>query len=84
MGADASNQPPPYEGRNLYLADRALRAAVDRGGAGWAQNRLTEWGAALGSAEMSALAARANRYAPELRTHDRFGNRIDEVGFDPA
>ena len=84
MSADESNQPPPYEGRNLYLTDDVLRAAVDRGGASWAHARLTEWGAALGSAEMSALAARANHYGPELRTHDRFGNRIDEVGFDPA
>ncbi|HXU55589.1 MAG TPA: isovaleryl-CoA dehydrogenase, partial [Casimicrobiaceae bacterium] len=84
MPADDSNQPPPYEGRNLYLADRALREAVQRGGAAWSHDRLEEWGAALGSAELSALAARANRFTPELRTHDRFGNRIDEVGFDPA
>jgi putative acyl-CoA dehydrogenase len=84
MGSVDSNQSPPYEGRNLYLSDRALRAAVDRAGAAWAHTGLTEWGAALGSHELSALAARANRFGPELRTHDRFGNRIDEVGFDPA
>ena len=84
MASVDSNQPPPYEGRNLYLSDRALRAAVERGGAAWAHAGLTEWGAALGSAELSALAARANRFGPELRTHDRFGNRLDEVGFDPA
>src|SRR5262249_43964228 len=30
------------------------------------------------------LAARANRFAPELKTHDRFGERIDEVVFDPS
>jgi putative acyl-CoA dehydrogenase len=84
MAAEDTNQPPPYEGRNLYRADRALRAAVERGGAAWSHERLEEWGAALGSAELSALAARANRFPPELRTHDRFGNRIDEVGFDPA
>ena len=29
MAADDANQPPPYEGRNLYLADHALRAAVE-------------------------------------------------------
>ncbi len=84
MAIDASNQPPPFEGRNLYLGDPALLAAVERGGAAWSHERLTEWGAALGSAELFALAARANRFGPELRTHDRFGNRIDEVGFDPA
>jgi len=81
--ADA-NQPPAFEGRNLYLTDRALRSAVEREGAAWAHERLEAWGAVMGSAETYALAARANRYGPELRTHDRFGNRIDEVVFDPA
>jgi putative acyl-CoA dehydrogenase len=84
MPVSDSNQPPPFEGRNLYLCNGALRAAVERAGAAWSHERLTEWGAALGSAELFALAARANRFGPELRTHDRFGNRIDEVGFDPA
>jgi hypothetical protein len=40
MAAEDTNQPPPYEGRNLYLADRALRAAVERGGAAWSHDRL--------------------------------------------
>jgi putative acyl-CoA dehydrogenase len=79
-----ANQPPPFEGRNLYATHATLREAVDRGGAAWAHPRLDAWGALLGSAEVYALAARANRYPPELRTHDRFGNRIDEVSFDPA
>ena len=82
-GAGA-NQPPPFEGRNLYLADRALRSAAEREGAGWARERLEAWGAVTGSAETYSLAARANRFGPELKTHDRFGNRIDEVVFDPA
>jgi putative acyl-CoA dehydrogenase len=78
------NQPPPFEGRNLYLTHRALQEAIRREGASWAEQRLTEWGAKLGRAETFALAARANRCSPELKTHDRFGNRIDEVLFDPA
>ncbi len=82
--ADAANQPPPFEGRNLYLTDRALQAAAEREGAAWAADRLAAWGAELGSAETYALAARANRFAPELKTHDRFGNRIDEVVFDSS
>ena len=82
-GGDA-NQPPAFEGRNLYLSDRALRSAAEREGAAWAADRLEAWGAAMGSAETYALAARANRFGPELKTHDRFGNRIDEVVSDPA
>ena len=36
-----ANQAPPFEGRNLYLTDRALQDAVGREGAGWANDRLT-------------------------------------------
>ena len=81
--ADA-NQPPPYEGRNLFLTDASLQEAVAREGARWAHAQLVAWGELLGRSETHALAARANRCAPELHTHDRFGNRIDEVVFDPA
>ena len=84
VGAHTTNQPPPFEGRNIYLADRLLQAAVQREGAHWAHERLGAWGEALGRADTLALAARANRYVPELRTHDRFGERVDEVVFDPA
>ncbi len=82
--AQDTNQAPPYEGRNLYLSHRALQEAVTREGAEWAGSRLVAWGARLGSAETLALAVRANRFGPELLTHDRFGNRVDEIAFDPA
>ena len=38
----------------------------------------------VGSERMQTLAMQANRYAPELRTHDRFGNRSDAVEYHPA
>ena len=41
-------------------------------------------GELVGSERMQVLAAQANRFAPELRTHDRFGNRIDAVEYHPA
>jgi len=78
------NQPPPYEGRNLYLADTALQEAVAREGAGWAQDALAAWGATLGSAESFALADDANRFPPQLRLRDRGGERVDAVEFHPA
>jgi putative acyl-CoA dehydrogenase len=84
MSAPDWNQPPPFEGRNLYLTDPALQHAVQREGGGWAHERLAAWGEVLGRAETFALAARANRVAPELRTHDRFGDRIDEVAYDSS
>ncbi len=78
------NQPPPYEGRNLYLTDPALRHAVAREGAAHADAVLAAWGDTLGRAETFALADTANRNAPQLHTHDRFGERIDDVEFHPA
>jgi putative acyl-CoA dehydrogenase len=84
MSAPDSNQPPPFEGRSLYLSDPTLQRAVQREGGAWAHERLAVWGETLGRAETFALAARANRFTPELRTHDRFGNRIDEIAYDPS
>ena len=78
------NQPPPYEGRNLYLANVALREAVSREGAAFAEHALASWGERMGSAETFALADAANRFPPQLRLLDRAGERVDSVEFHPA
>jgi putative acyl-CoA dehydrogenase len=78
------NQPPPFEQVDLFATDAALREGLAREGAAWAAEPVGAFGALCGSAEMLALGARANQKPPELRTHDRFGHRIDEVEFDPA
>jgi putative acyl-CoA dehydrogenase len=77
------NQPLPLQGVNLYRADRTLADATERLDAGWARAQLEAYGEQAGGplAEAGYL---ANRYRPELRTHDRYGRRIDEVGFHPA
>jgi len=69
---------------NLYAADSALREAVVREGAPWAEAELNAFGAHVGTAEYLELGALANRFQPELDTHDRFGNRVDLVKFHPA
>jgi putative acyl-CoA dehydrogenase len=69
---------------NLYLEDRALREAVAREGAAWADGELAAFGAMAGSAAHLELGVLANRVPPELDTHDRFGNRVDLVRFHPA
>ncbi len=38
----------------------------------------------VGSADAQELARDANRHRPELRTHDRYGHRIDLVEYHPA
>lgn len=81
---DVLNQPPEFTGFNAYLGDAALRDAVAAFGAGWAEARLTGCGGRVGSAQVQELAREANRRVPELRTHDRFGHRIDMVEFSPA
>ena len=78
------NQPPPFEGRDLFAIDAALQAAIARRGADWAMPQLHAWGAWLGTEATYALADAANRHPPELRAFDRRGERIDEIVFDPA
>ncbi|WP_028923334.1 acyl-CoA dehydrogenase family protein [Pseudonocardia acaciae] len=78
------NQPPPLEDYDPFALDAPLREAVDRAGAGWATDRVSELGRRVGSAEMIELGRRANRFVPELRTFDRYGHRIDEVELDDS
>jgi putative acyl-CoA dehydrogenase len=77
------NQVPPLEGYDVFSADRALREALTRADAGWAEARLRRLGAIAGGPAM-AWGVQANAFPPVLRTHDRFGHRIDEVEFHPA
>lgn len=78
------NQPTVLENYNPYLEDRALREGVERGGAGWAEERLVAFGEKTGRAEFIELGTLANKFSPVLQTHDRFGQRRDEVEFHPA
>jgi putative acyl-CoA dehydrogenase len=80
----SANQPPPLVGYNAWSGDRILMEAVKREGGGWISDRASRMGDLVGSERMQTLAMQANRYAPELRTHDRFGNRIDAVEYHPA
>jgi putative acyl-CoA dehydrogenase len=83
QGTHTWNQAPPLEGYNLFTTNRPLVDAVRREGGGWAEERLSALGDELGG-EPLRWGELANRNAPQLRTHDRFGHRIDEVEFHPA
>jgi putative acyl-CoA dehydrogenase len=82
-GTQTWNQSPPLESYNLFATNRPLVEAVRREGGGWAEERLSALGDELGGEPLS-WGELANRNAPQLRTHDRFGHRIDEVEFHPA
>ncbi len=78
------NQPPPLEDYNVFETDTPLREALNREGGDWGVDRLRDLGAVAGSAEAREHSRRAERNEPILRTHDRYGNRIDEVELDPS
>jgi putative acyl-CoA dehydrogenase len=78
------NQSTPLEDVNLYEIDLPLRQAVKREGGSWAEDRISALGRVCGSAEVLRQGAEANDFPPKLKTHDRFGHRIDEVEFHPA
>ncbi|MFE9558576.1 acyl-CoA dehydrogenase family protein [Streptomyces sp. NPDC006692] len=83
-----TNQAPPLVGYDVFTADRALSEAVERHTApellGGVREELTELGRSAGSAQAQQWGAQANENPPKLRTHDRYGNRIDEVDFHPS
>jgi putative acyl-CoA dehydrogenase len=80
----AANQPPPLPETNLFEADLALQEALAREGGGWGTARVRELGALAGSEPAREHAARAERNQPTLQTHDRAGERLDEVRCDPS
>ena len=79
-----TNQPPLLADVNLLSTDAALFDGIRRESALTALPALLELGQQLGRTEVQQLADQANRHAPELKTHDRFGNRIDAIEFHPA
>ncbi|MGI5379067.1 acyl-CoA dehydrogenase family protein [Streptomyces sp. CA-251387] len=83
-----TNQPPPLVAHDVYTSDRALTEAVERHLAPELQDEVRSELAALGrtcgSAQVQEWGALANENPPRLRTHDRYGRRIDEVEFHPS
>src|SRR5881397_2855232 len=78
------NQPPPLEGYNVYESNLPLVEALRREGAEAFEERVRALGERAGTAESLERGRLANEHPPVLRTHDRYGNRIDEVEFHPA
>lgn len=81
---DVLNQAPPLANYNLYLSDPTLNEAIHREGADWAEAQLSVLGQFLSTEEAQHWGFDANENEPVLHTHDRFGNRRDEVEFHPS
>jgi putative acyl-CoA dehydrogenase len=76
------NQVPPLVGTDISTHVPLLEG-LRREGAGWAEPELRELGA-MGNSERWQEAGRlVDQHPPVLRTHDRNGNRIDEVEYLP-
>src|SRR5687768_13795258 len=80
---DVTNQVPLLVGHDT-AQDAALLAAVEREGAGWALDDIHALGRIAGTQEAQDWGRIAEKHPPVLTTHDRYGNRIDEVEYLPA
>jgi putative acyl-CoA dehydrogenase len=78
-----SNQVPPLVGHDV-AADPALLEGLHRHGASWAEAEVHELGRLAGSEQAQEWGRLANAHPPVLHTHDRYGNRVDEVEYHPA
>ncbi|GAA2141166.1 acyl-CoA dehydrogenase family protein [Actinomadura napierensis] len=83
MTHEVFNQVPPLAGHDL-ADDPALLDGLEREGAGWAAAEVHELGRLAGTERAQEWGRLANENPPVLRTHDRYGHRIDEVEFHPA
>ncbi|MDT4939530.1 MAG: putative acyl-CoA dehydrogenase, partial [Pseudonocardiales bacterium] len=79
---EVTNQVPPLVDRDIAVHP-ALLEGLHREGAGWAEREVREL-ARLGNGRQAQEWGRlANQYPPVLHTHDRYGNRVDEVEYLP-
>ena len=78
------NQAPPRVGVNEYTSNILLVEGVRRHDADWAQPHLTDVGELVGSESFIHDAELANTEIPRLQSHDKHGNRIDEVEYHPS
>ncbi len=79
-----SNQPPRLVDYDVFGTDDALVEASATFGSERASSTLSKLGTLTSSEDVQQWAVEADTYHPVLRTHDRYGHRVDEVDFHPA
>ena len=79
----SANQPPPLEGYDVFSENPPLVEALRREGGSGEEEQCAAFGRLCGGRALD-LGRLANEHPPVLRTHDRFGERLDEVEFHPA
>ncbi|MGI8625469.1 MAG: acyl-CoA dehydrogenase family protein [Geodermatophilaceae bacterium] len=81
---EVTNQVPALYGHDAFREDRALTEAVARHSTDGPGPQLLALGRRAGTEQAQHWSTEANTHEPRLRTHDRYGHRIDEVSFHPA
>jgi putative acyl-CoA dehydrogenase len=79
---EVTNQVPPIVGRDISTQP-ALFEGLRREGGDWAADEVRELALLANSEAMQRAGQLANDHPPVLRTHDRYGNRVDEVDYLP-
>lgn len=83
MTHEVTNQPPPITGTNAWRSDPLLMQAGERF-SDPVRKELDTLGRFVRTAEAIDLARLANTETPTLKTHDRYGRRLDMVEYHPA
>lgn len=78
------NQPDPLVDVNVFAGNQALRSALAFNAPALDTAPLQALGEQVGRGEMQTHARLANVFTPQLKSHDRFGRRIDRVEFHPS
>lgn len=78
-----TNQVAPLADYNPADSPVLIESLIREGG-GWGVDEVTALGAISGSKQTQRWGELADRNIPILHTHDKVGNRIDEVEYDPA
>ena len=81
---EVTNQVPPLVGHDPIAGDAALAEACVRHADAATLDSLADLGRLAGSEQAQEWGRVANENPPKLRTHDRYGHRVDEVEFHPA
>src|SRR3954469_25954176 len=80
---EVANQVPPLAGHDPIAGDTVLAEACLRYADAATLESLAGLGRLAGSEQAQEWGRVANENPPKLRTHDRYGHRIDEVEFHP-
>ena len=81
---EVTNQVPPLTGHDPIAGDAVLAEACVRHADAATLGSLADLGRLAGSEQAQEWGRLANENPPKLRTHDRYGHRVDEVEFHPA